>query len=156
MKEIEGADAAKQFETLQSELAAERERAKKLEDTIEQGQRRDRRRQAVDTALQGAHPDHKEEVALILDGMAARGEVDLEGKNPTEAGEAARAKLAERFPGYFKPDGTAPAAGSPARGARDLGKVEVPTDLNPEELRNLSKEDFDRLFGGSEPKNLGV
>lgn len=155
LREVDSAEATRQLDSTRAELTTSQARVAELEAEIAKRDRASLRSQAVDAALKGVHPDRREHAELLLSGLAANGEVALETENPTEAGAAAREKLAGKFPDLFAPSG-APAAGAPAVGEPGFGNVQVPTDLTPEEMASLTPEEFDKLFGRGRDRWTGV
>lgn len=128
-------------------------KAKELSDQLEQRSRQDRRREVVDTILDGAHPQRKEELRLMLAGLHESGDVDLYAEDAKAEGRKALDKLRKRLPSYFTPSGTATGATQSGPG-RDFSNVDW-MQLTPEEQRNVSPEDFRKHFAGRGTRTRG-
>lgn len=121
-------------------------KAAELETAVQERTRQDRRREIVDAILDGAHPQRKDELRLMLAGLHESGELDLYAEDPKAESRKALDKLRKRLPSYFTP-GNSSTGATPQGPGRDLSQVDW-MQLTPEEQRSVSPEDFRRYFAG--------
>lgn len=128
-------------------------KAQAAAEQLEQRSRQDRRREVVDTILDGAHPQRKEELRLMLAGLHESGDVDLYAEDAKAEGRKALDKLRKRLPSYFTPSGSVVGATQSGPG-RDYSNVDW-MQLTPEEQRNIPQEEFRRHFAGRGTRQSG-
>lgn len=108
------------------------------------------RQETVDAILTGAQSSKREELDLIVAGMAAKGEIDLD--NPNKADEI-REKLAKKYPSYFGPSEGTPQQGVPGPQGLDVSGMRY-EDMTPEMRASLSPEARKQVLG-IRPKGAG-
>lgn len=142
-------DFSQKFETLKT---ADAEKASKLEEQNRAG----RRTAITDVILSRAHPEHRDDLRLMLSGLHEAKELDLYAEDTNTEGGKALEKLAKRYPKYFRAADGAPQGGTPGAPSRSYGNPQSWMDLTPEQRESMSQEDFNKLFGpGAGPGGVG-
>lgn len=144
--ELEGAKDAEAFAKVQEENETLRQQLQANADAQAARERAEARKTNQDALLEGARPDKRDELGLLVDGMAARGEIDLDSTDPSKAA-ASREALAKKWPQYYGGEGGGVQPGIPQGQGVDLSGVDFHL-MTPEQRANLSDEEFESLSTG--------
>lgn len=163
LSKLENGDLVAENEALRSQIneltqttdslkAADAAKAAALEENTRVG----RRREITDVILGRAHPEHADEVRLMLPGLHEAKALDLYAEDTNAEGGKALEMLAKRYPKYFRAADGAPQGGSPGGPGRSYGNPQTWMDLTPEQRESMSQEDFNKHFGpGAGPGGVG-
>lgn len=132
---------------LREQLKTTKADANAAQELVAEQERVGRRRSITDVILGQAHPEHVDELRLMLPGLHEAKELDLYAEDTKAEGSKALDKLAKRYPKYFRSGELDGHGGTPASSARSYGNPRFFTDLTPEQQAALSKEDFEKMFG---------
>ena len=130
-----------------AELTAERDRYKlQVEESsakAEADAKSARRKETADAIVSGAKEAERETFGLVVDGLAARGKIDL--SNPDNA-EEIRKTLAKDYPQYFGPVEGQQQQGVQGPQGLDLSNLRY-EDMTPEMRASLSPEQYKHVLG---------